>query len=69
MAGTPRKAAVAGVDGNGAVKGIPNQGERPTRQPVNPSGMGEKDYVRKPTNLSPTNLPHRKTDDGSAPSA
>lgn len=64
MAGTPRKAATMGVDRNGGVVGGQNQGSMPARQTANPSDDGEKDYVRKPTSLGPTNLPLRRTDDG-----
>lgn len=67
MAGTPRKTASAGVDRNGAVVGMSGQGERPPRKDA--GNVSESAYVRKPSGVSPTNLPHRKTDDGSSPSA
>lgn len=62
MAGTPRKTAMAGVDGNGALRGLSGQGERPARKTA--GDVGKSAYVRKSCDVSPENLPMRKNTDG-----
>lgn len=63
MAGTPRKTAMAGVDGNGALRGLSGQGERPARKTA--GDVGKSAYVRKSCDVSPENLPMKRTSNGS----